>query len=96
MGGALATCGDCALAQITPDGTLGAESSVVTPTNIDGLPTQQIDGGATRGANLFHSFDPFSVIRLSTSVFRAQITVDPARTSTVIPVQYCGSQFHPH
>ena len=61
MGGALASFGNSALAQITPDGTLGAESSIVTPTNIDGLPTQQIDGGATRGANLFHSFEQFSV-----------------------------------
>ena len=64
LGGGLspiATSGNCALGQITPDSTLGAESSVVTPTNIDGLPTQQIDGGATRGANLFHSFEKFSV-----------------------------------
>ena len=62
MGGASATSLNCAHAQITPDGTLGAESSVVTPpTNIDGLPTEQIDGGATRGANLFHSFEQFSV-----------------------------------
>ena len=70
MGGALAlggglspiaSSGDCVLAQIIPDGTLGAESSVVTPTNIDGLPTDQIDGGATRGANLFHSVEQFSV-----------------------------------
>ena len=61
MGGAISTSGDCALAQITPDSTLGAESSVVTPTNIDGRTTEQIDGGATRGANLFHSFEKFSV-----------------------------------
>ena len=61
MSGAIADFGNSALAQITPDGTLGAESSVVTTTNIDGLPTQQIDGGATRGANLFHSFEQFSV-----------------------------------
>ena len=61
MGGAISTSGDCALAQITPDSTLGAESSVVTPTNIDGRTTERIDGGATRGANLFHSFEKFSV-----------------------------------
>ena len=61
MGGALASLGDCATAQIKPDGTLGAESSVVTPANIDGLPTEKIDGGAPRGANLFHSFDEFSI-----------------------------------
>ncbi len=61
MGGAIATLSDCALAQVTPDGTLGAESSVVTPTNVNGIPSEQIDGGATRGANLFHSFEQFSV-----------------------------------
>ncbi len=61
MGGAIAARSDCALAQITPDGTMGAESSVVTPTNANGLPSNQIDGGAARGANLFHSFEQFSV-----------------------------------
>ena len=61
MGGAIAFNGDYAHAQVTPDGTLGAESSVVTPTNVNGLPGEQIDGGATRGANLFHSFEQFSV-----------------------------------
>ena len=60
MGGA-ATSFDCALAQITPDATLGAERSVVTPTNIYGLPSDRIDGGAQRGANLFHSFREFNV-----------------------------------
>ncbi len=49
-------------AQITPDGTLGAERSVVTPNiNINGLISDQIDGGATRGQNLFHSFREFNV-----------------------------------
>jgi len=46
------------LAQITPDNTLGAESSVVTP--VDPL-NDRIDGGATRGANLFHSFEEFNI-----------------------------------
>ena len=61
IGGAIASSGDYAHAQVTPDGTLGAESSVVTPTNVNGLPGEQIDGGATRGANLFHSFEQFSI-----------------------------------
>ncbi len=47
-----------ARAQIVPDGTLGAESSVVTPINGE---VDRIDGGATRGANLFHSFQDFNV-----------------------------------
>ncbi len=49
-------------AQIVPDNTLGAEGSVVTPNvNIQGIPSDRIDGGATRGANLFHSFQEFNV-----------------------------------
>jgi filamentous hemagglutinin family protein len=55
------TC-DRSLAQITPDATLGAESSVVTPNaNVRGFPAELIQGGSTRGANLFHSFSEFNV-----------------------------------
>ncbi len=59
IGGALiASWGDCAFAQLVPDTTLGSENSRVTPMT----PTvEQIDGGATRGANLFHSFQEFNV-----------------------------------
>ncbi|MEG4585459.1 filamentous hemagglutinin N-terminal domain-containing protein [Microcoleus sp. MOSTC5] len=54
--------GDRVNAQIVPDNTLGAESSVVAPNvNIRGIPSDRIDGGATRGANLFHSFQDFNV-----------------------------------
>ncbi len=50
------------LAQITPDATLGAEGSVVTPgVDIGGQAADRIDGGATRGINLFHSFFEFNV-----------------------------------
>ncbi len=53
---------ESALAQLLPDTTLGNESSVVTPNvDINGLPSDRIDGGATRGANLFHSFRQFNV-----------------------------------
>ncbi|MEQ9482555.1 two-partner secretion domain-containing protein [Coleofasciculus sp. F4-SAH-05] len=49
-------------AQVIPDSTLGGEGSVVTPdVIIEGLPADQIDGGAIRGANLFHSFSEFNV-----------------------------------
>ena len=41
-------------AQIIPDDTLGAESSLVTPDNIKGINSDRIDGGAIRGSNLFH------------------------------------------
>jgi filamentous hemagglutinin family protein len=59
---AIAFSANPAVAQITPDATLGTESSVVTPNlNIRGLPTDQINGGAVRGTNLFHSFQEFNV-----------------------------------
>ncbi len=51
-------CGNSAAAQIAPDATLGAERSAVTP--IDGQ-IDRIDGGAIRGANLFHSFREFNI-----------------------------------
>ncbi|MEH1839518.1 MAG: filamentous hemagglutinin N-terminal domain-containing protein, partial [Nostoc sp.] len=50
------------LAQIVPDNTLGVESSVVKPNvNIQGIVSDRIDGGAIRGANLFHSFREFNI-----------------------------------
>ncbi|MBW4635306.1 MAG: S-layer family protein [Iphinoe sp. HA4291-MV1] len=57
----LAFCANSTLAQeLKPvaDGTLGAESSVVTPTSVQ---ADRIDGGAIRGANLFHSFSQFNI-----------------------------------
>ncbi|MDZ8263506.1 filamentous hemagglutinin N-terminal domain-containing protein [Nostoc sp. ChiQUE01b] len=65
----IAICGssiwsaNCALAEELkpiPDNTLGAESSLVTPFTPDS-PVDVIDGGAQRGANLFHSFREFNV-----------------------------------
>jgi len=51
-----------AIAQITPDGTLGGESSRVTEdVTIRGANGDRIDGGAIRGSNLFHSFSEFNV-----------------------------------
>ncbi|MEM9216554.1 MAG: filamentous hemagglutinin N-terminal domain-containing protein [Cyanobacteria bacterium P01_F01_bin.150] len=51
-----------ALAQVTPDGTLGPEASVVVPdTEVRGVLADRIDGGAMRGANLFHSFSEFNI-----------------------------------
>lgn len=55
VGGVLAQEGDRALTQIAPDSTLGAGSSVVTP-QAPGSVVGLIEGGAARGANLFHSF----------------------------------------
>ncbi|MEH2456564.1 two-partner secretion domain-containing protein, partial [Nostoc sp.] len=63
-------CENHALAQITPDGTLGDRSSRITPNvNIKGLPADRIDGGAIRGANLFHSFQEFNVGELQSVYF---------------------------
>ncbi|MEQ9552678.1 MAG: filamentous hemagglutinin N-terminal domain-containing protein [Coleofasciculus sp. G3-WIS-01] len=61
--GALVTGGNEAVfAQVIPDDTLGAESSVVNPDAIiREILSDRIDGGATRGANLFHSFIEFNV-----------------------------------
>ncbi|MEH1966085.1 S-layer family protein [Nostoc sp.] len=67
MGGAIAFC-DSALAQIIPDRTLGTESSVVTP-QTPSSPVDLISGGATRGENLFHSFEQFSVQTGGAAVF---------------------------
>lgn len=49
-------------AQLRPDETLGTESSVVTSnTGSNGDLLEVIEGGATRGGNLFHSFLDFNI-----------------------------------
>jgi filamentous hemagglutinin family protein len=49
-------------AQIIPDRSLGAESSRINPNvPIKDLPSTEINGGAIRGTNLFHSFQQFNV-----------------------------------
>jgi filamentous hemagglutinin family protein len=59
---AIAFSHNTTLAQITPDTTLGTESSVVTPNvNVKGAVADQVDGGAIRGSNLFHSFSEFNI-----------------------------------
>ncbi|WP_347242247.1 two-partner secretion domain-containing protein [Nostoc sp. FACHB-892] len=67
--GALTFPGSSALAQIIKDDTLGAENSVITTKQINDLLTDQIDGGAIRGTNLFHSFEQFSVLPGHTAYF---------------------------
>ena len=47
-----------AVAQLTPDNSLGKERSQVVPFN---QKNDIIDGGAARGTNLFHSFQDFNV-----------------------------------
>jgi filamentous hemagglutinin family protein len=48
--------------QITPDATLGDKNSVVGAGTLDGIPIDQITGGAIQGNNLFHSFKEFNVV----------------------------------
>ncbi len=47
-----------ASAQIIEDNSLGPTPSVITPIDAQ---TDRIDGGAQRGANLFHSFQEFNI-----------------------------------
>ncbi len=65
MSGAIAfsgSTGNPAIAQISPDTTLGTENSVITPNvEVKGFPADLIEGGAVRGANLFHSFSEFNI-----------------------------------
>ncbi len=78
LGGGLspiAPSGDCAFAQITPDTTLGSESSTVTSTGS----VDQINGGAARGANLFHSFGEFNV-----ESGRAAVFTNPAGIENIL------------
>ncbi len=60
-------------AQIVPDASLGRESSRVgTPLN---SLIHQIDGGAVRGTNLFHSFEQFSVPTGQTAFFNNNLSI---------------------
>ncbi|MEQ9485499.1 two-partner secretion domain-containing protein [Coleofasciculus sp. F4-SAH-05] len=62
LAGFVLLAGNSTHAQITPDGTLGDESSIVTPNaRINQQIVDLIEGGAVRGANLFHSFQYFNV-----------------------------------
>lgn len=62
LGGVLTFFEGLVKAQIIPDGSLGAESSVVVPNvNVGNLPADQIEGGSRRGTNLFHSFQEFNI-----------------------------------
>ena len=66
-----------ARAQITPDQTLGAESSVIrSGVAIDGEIADLIEGGATRGENLFHSFSDFNVDSSAFVYFDSPVNIE--------------------
>ena len=70
--GVVSTVGSRAIAQVRPDNTLGTESSQVTST---GSGAFQINGGATRGTNLFHSFSQFSVPNNVVAAFNNALSI---------------------
>jgi filamentous hemagglutinin family protein len=49
------------LADIKPDNTLGRENSQVIQTNVNGIPSEIVNGGALRGDVLFHSLSTFNI-----------------------------------
>lgn len=64
-------------AQIVPDETLGVESSqVLTEVEVKGGRAELIRGGASRGANLFHSFTDFNVADLQRVYFANPAGID--------------------
>jgi filamentous hemagglutinin family protein len=68
---------------IVPDNSLGNENSIVTP---DGVNGDRITGGATRGGNLFHSFNGLSIGPNQTAWF------DNSAAITSILVRVTGGQ----
>ena len=71
-GAIIASCGESALAQITPDTTLGSENSTVTSTG----EVDSINGGWARGANLFHSFQEFNIDEGRAAVFTNPVGIE--------------------
>jgi filamentous hemagglutinin family protein len=68
--GAIAFPGNSSLAQITPDSTLPNNSNVTLDSG-----TFNITGGTQAGANLFHSFQQFSVPTNSTAFFNNAVDI---------------------
>ncbi|MBD2243822.1 filamentous hemagglutinin N-terminal domain-containing protein [Nostoc sp. FACHB-888] len=68
--GAIAFCGNSAIAQITQDGTLPTNSQVTPQGNIT-----IIQGGTRAGNNLFHSFEEFSVPTGITAHFQNPLNI---------------------
>jgi len=69
--GTISVSGNCALAQVIPDSTLGIESSIV---KFSGN-TYAIEGGVKRGPSLFHSFEQFSVPKDGLAIFNNTLDI---------------------
>ncbi len=69
LGGISSIFANCAVAQIIPDNTLKSTERSVVNLNPNNLNMDVIEGGANRGANLFHSFQQFSVLTGRTAFF---------------------------
>jgi filamentous hemagglutinin family protein len=85
-----------AFAQIIPDNTLGDERSIIKPflPNFPDAPLDKIEGGAIRGANLFHSFEQFNVSEEGAAFFdipRAEIQNILARVTGGKPSEILGT-----
>ncbi|MBD2775686.1 filamentous hemagglutinin N-terminal domain-containing protein [Iningainema tapete] len=81
IGVAIAYCAvDCVFAQsaITPDNTLGSQSSRVDTNQFDGS-TEVLRGGVSQGNNLFHSFQEFNV-----SEGRAAFFLSPGNIQNIV------------
>lgn len=64
-------------AQLLPDNSLGAESSIITPgINGEGQSVDLIEGGAQRGTNLFHSFQEFNIGESQRASFASPVGVE--------------------
>ncbi|WP_009632125.1 filamentous hemagglutinin N-terminal domain-containing protein [Synechocystis sp. PCC 7509] len=70
---AIATFDHTALAQIESDTSLGSESSTIR--QIEPL-VEQIDNGAIRGKNLFHSFQQFNIVEGQKAYFSNPVGVE--------------------
>ncbi|MEM7062711.1 MAG: S-layer family protein [Cyanobacteria bacterium P01_B01_bin.77] len=76
VNGCIVFGGSEVLGQITPDSSLPTPSTVLTQTEPNGSVQQQIEGGTTRGTNLFHSFSSFDIPSEHTARFGNELGID--------------------
>lgn len=61
---------------VVPDDTLGDEQSIVNISTDNEVLYQQIEGGAIRGSNLFHSFRDFNIAEGQSLYFQSSVGVE--------------------